>query len=320
MEASKSHKLAEKSERKSGIELLKVAAILLIVLSHTVQTLHWENPYINYRDYVLNLTMATTNLQHLMLAIFQYSGQLGNSIFFVCSTWFLLDRREGRKEKVWFMLLEIWTISIVILVVVYILRAGSIDTKMLLKSLFPTTFSLNWYMTCYLIFYLIHPVLNEIIRKMTQKTLIKASSLLLMLYVGVDFIIPGYFFSSSLIIWVAVYFAAAYMKLYLKDFASSTAANICLLLATLAGQIGIILITNFLGLRISFFADKLLYWNTPHNPFLYLIAIAALNLAQKVHWQNSFVNHISKLSMLVYIIHENIILATYYRPYFVNYI
>lgn len=41
-----------KKERTSGIELIKVFAVLLIVISHVVQTLHIENEYISYSDYI----------------------------------------------------------------------------------------------------------------------------------------------------------------------------------------------------------------------------------------------------------------------------
>lgn len=140
------------AERNSGIELLKIFAILLIILSHVTLTLGSKNVLIEYQDYALDLGIATTNPQQLVLVILEYSGMLGNAIFFICSAWFLLDRKTINKEKWWFMLLEIWSVSIVILVVVNILRTGNIAAKLMIKSLFPTTFSLNWYMTCYLLF------------------------------------------------------------------------------------------------------------------------------------------------------------------------
>ena len=39
--------------RRSGIELLKIVAILLIVISHATQTLSDQNIFISYQDYVL---------------------------------------------------------------------------------------------------------------------------------------------------------------------------------------------------------------------------------------------------------------------------
>jgi hypothetical protein len=37
-------------------------------------------------------------------------------------------------------------------------------------------------------------------------------------------------------------------------------------------------------------------------------------------FKSRFINYISSLSLLVYIIHENIILRNYYRPFFINWL
>ena len=77
--------------RDSGVELLKIIAVILIVISHVVLTLITENEYIPYSDYLLDCTHATTNVTVLLLAVMRHFGALGNWIFFVASAWFLLD-------------------------------------------------------------------------------------------------------------------------------------------------------------------------------------------------------------------------------------
>lgn len=313
-----------KNERNSGIELLKVISIFLIVLNHVVQTLSQGNKYIDFQDYVVNISRSTTEAQILLLAILRYSGCFGNLIFFVCSAWFLLEKKDADKKKWWFMLLEIWTISAIITVVTYILRAGggeNFDATILKMSLFPTTYATNWYMTCYLLFYPIHPTLNKIISDMSQKTLLKTATLLFVLYFIINFFTESsLFFASALIEWITIYFVVAYIKKYLKDFFSNTMANVSLLLNALMAHVGIILAINFLGLSINRYSNKLMYWKKDANLFLFLAAVALVNLMQKVKWKNALINHVSKLSMLIYIIHENIILRTYYRPWLINYI
>lgn len=308
-----------KPERNSGIELLKVVAIFLVVMSHVIQTLHSENTYFGCQDYVLPLDRATKDFRLLVLGILQCAGALGNSIFFVCSAWFLLDSKRVDAKKWWFLLLEIWIVSVVILIVAYAVRGGNINTDILLHSLLPNTLSANWYMTCYLLFYLVHPALNGMISRMNHRTLLKVTSILAILYI-LQRVALNPLFSSPLAVWIVIYFAMAYMKRYLKHFSSGFRVNLCLLLAGLAGNIGVVCLTNFLGLRIGFFSNKLLIWNASENPFIILMAITLLNLMRRVNWQNSFVNHISRLSMLVYITHENLILRTYYRPYLFKYV
>ena len=169
--------------RNSSIELYKIIAILMITICHVTITIgRLENPYIDFHDYVINIENATTDPSILGLVFLRYLGQIGNNIFFVCSAWFLLDSKKVNVKKWFFMLTEVWTISVAILLIVEILRKGAVSPKLVIASIFPTTFGNNWYMTCYLLFYLIHPALNKIIHSFSKQQLLRAASVLAFLY------------------------------------------------------------------------------------------------------------------------------------------
>lgn len=112
----------------------------------------------------------------------------------------------------------------------------------------------------------------------------------------------------------------AYVKIYLKDIASDKKVNIIFLCAGILGNLSAVLVTNFLGLRMGSFADKLLKWDNFCNPFIIIFVIALFNLMRSVNFKNHFINYVSSLSLLIYIIHENIILRQYYRPLLFVYI
>ena len=306
---------ADKSRmRDSGVELLKIIAIILIVISHVVLTLTTENEYIPYNDYLLDCTHATTNGTVLLLAVIRHFGALGNWIFFVASAWFLLDSTKASGKKIMEMLLDIWVISVLFLGITLLLR-GEVSGKLFLFSLLPTTFENNWYLTCYLLFYPLHPYLNRLIAAMTQKEHLKMISVLTVLYIGFNFIKGRFFFPNMLLLWSSVYLILAYIKRYCIGVYSSAKVNGILLLCGAAGAVGIVLLTDLLGLKLAALSDQLLRWVSNFNPFLILIAIAAFGLARKNHFKNKNVNHIAKCAMLIYIIHENILLRTYVRPY-----
>ena len=66
--------------RRSNIELLKIIAVFLIVLSHCI-------PYevlINCPIF-FDITQCSEDVSHLFLVFFRYLGQIGNAIFVVCS-------------------------------------------------------------------------------------------------------------------------------------------------------------------------------------------------------------------------------------------
>lgn len=311
---------SEQTDRDSGIELLKIIAIFIIVISHVVQTLTSQSLEINYQNYVIDISKATTDIQTIVLLIIRHFGSLGNSLFFICSAWFLIESSQYKKNKWFHMFIEIWSVSIIILVVTYILLQGNLSLKNVIKSMFPTLFANNWYMTCYLLFYPIHPILNGVIERMSQKQLFRSAGVLTFLYIFLDFIRYDWFFPSSLILWITIYFMIAYMRKYLILYADNVKLNVVLFGLNAIAFVGMIFFTEFAGLRISFLNEKMMHWASNCNPFLIFIAISMFNIARNIHFKNAFVNKIASLSLLIYIIHENLILRTYFRPAMWNYI
>lgn len=279
-----------------------------------------ENLEISYQGYVVDVSNATTDIQHIVLLIFRHFGVLGNSIFFIASAWFLLKSNRYKKKKCFFMILEIWTVSIIILIVTYVILQGNISAKIVLESLFPTTFANNWYMTCYLLFYAIHPLLNKIIRGMNQAQVFRCASVLSILYIFIDFIAGELFFPSLLILWVTIYFIIAYIQIYASGYANSIKSNLVLLLLSIICFIASVLLLEVGGLHISFLSNKMMHWINNCNPFLIAMSVALFNIARSVCFKNKFINYISSLSLLIYIIHENLILRTYFRPAMWNYV
>lgn len=308
--------MIQKSERRSGIELLKIFAIFLIIVNHVVQTLCEPNEYIPYQDYLLNIENPTGSAVIVVLAILRYSGSLGNTLFFVCSAWFLLDKEVSNKRKLYFMAADLWVFSILFLLVTLIMSGGRIAPQLIVKSVFPVIFSSNWYVTCYILFSLICPFLNWIITKMTQVQLLESSIFGGVLYLLMNWIKTDLFFSSSLILWVTLYFIMAYAKNYMSNFFANIRINIILILIGLFGNCGVILLTNFIG----YHGLKLTYWNNLCNPLLVMAAMGLVHIAYRAEFKNKFINYISSASLLIYIIHENILVRTYCRPAIWQYI
>lgn len=89
----------DRQTRDSGIELLKIFAIFVIVINHTVQSLTNEAYNIPNNGFVIDISRATTNIQCILLQIFRHFGVLGNSVFFICSAWFLLKSKIGIRKN-----------------------------------------------------------------------------------------------------------------------------------------------------------------------------------------------------------------------------
>ncbi len=267
-----------------------------------------------------DLRMATLDIQQFTIVLFRYFGHLGNLLFFVASAWFLLDSDKWSKKKELSLATDVWIVSVIILAVMLIAQVN-ISGKNIVNSLFPNTFANNWYLTCYLLFYPIHVFLNRIIKQIDKNSLLRLCLVSGFLYIGINGIaVFNLFFPSFLILWVVIYLIIAYGKLYLPQLMNSKKANVILLITGLVINTLLVVLINFLGLHIEAFSDNLLRWNVLSNPFLISAAIGAFNLARQYTFHNKFINYVSGLSLLIYIIHENILVRTHLRPAIWQYI
>lgn len=150
----------------------------------------------------------------------------------------------------------------------------------------------------------------------------KVNVFFIIIYCLIGWILGGksYYYYNNLLGFIIIYFIVAYDKLYLKKFSKSKRVNINLLIISLVMFIGLLLITNILGLKIDFLKDQMLHWNNINNIFGILIGIALLNLFGNSYFENKFINYISSLSLLFYIIHENSLFRSYIKPIFYQHV
>lgn len=306
-----------KKERESGIELYKVIAIFLIVLSHVIQTLTEPNYVLGIGEGTfINIATATTNLNVLLLAVFRICGALGNNMFFICSAWFLVNSKKMSLKKVVHMILDVWIINMIVLIA---LRSIGVQLQIsdTVKTFFPTTFANNWYITCYLLFYMIHPFLNRMLDQMSINEHLAFATILFVIY----FIIPvlpleeiNLFFANEFVIFLATYVIVSFIKIYKNEWTENLKFNECILFVSIISYVVLILCVDFLGLRANYFLNRLVRWNMNNSLFMFLIAFSSFNIMKKKKFINRSINYLSSLSLLVYIFHENLAFRRYLRP------
>ena len=294
------------SKRDSGVELLRIIAMFLIVLSHVTQTANSIIP--------IDIGIATHQMTHFVLSFFRMLGALGNMIFFIISAWFLLDSKEVKIQKIQFILVTVWIVSIVYLTAFLVFYKGHISPSYIIKSLFPNFFANNWFLTCYMLFYPIHTLLNTLIKASSQQKLLKMCVSLFILYVLCNTIRAKTFFPSLLILWVTLYLIIGYMKFYLHNLSNNKIFNFYFLCGSIAGILTFTYLTNLLGLHFGVLRDKVLYWGTNYSVFWVLSAITLLNLFRTIQLRSELINKLASYMLLVYLVHENLLLRKYIRP------
>ena len=291
--------------RNSGVELLKIIAIFLIVISHFTNTIGKD----------IFLENSTTNIQVLVLMLMKQAGNLGNNVFFVCSAWFLVGKKATARKKAFSLLCTVWSISVLMLCLYLIIHPSYLTIKDIIRQIFPTCFENNWYMTCYIIFLFIYPWLNELMEITNQKQLLRITLFTSSLWIIANYLINSWFFPSILILWVTIYFLISYLKLYCCKIMSNIKFGIILLTVGIIGSVAQIVVTNYVGLYlINAFSNKVLHWSSNCCPFFIMIAIGSVIIVQKSNYKVKFINCISGLSMYVYLFHENYLFRTYTRP------
>lgn len=121
--------LARLENRKSGIELLKIVAMFMIVMSHVVQTVGSKCTYIDSTAYVLDLTSSTNNLQLLLMSTIRYFGAFGDWVFFICSAWFWIESDNVHLNKLLHIIVEVWSFSVAALFLTNFVRGGKQRTN-----------------------------------------------------------------------------------------------------------------------------------------------------------------------------------------------
>ncbi len=299
---------AEKAKRNSGIELLKIIAVIMITFAHFL-------PYYGNSSWpsYINMNKTTESFQRLILVFFLYWGQLGNGIFIICSSYFLLDSKKVKANKVLYILADCAFFSIAWLIV-FLLCGYKFPTSTIIAQIFPVTFAQCWFITCYIVFYLIHPLLAAAANSMTQKGHAAVVILSFLMYGVVHLILGNKYYYSHLLGFCVLFMATAYVKKYLTEFSKSKKANA---IGVIIGFVGIflsIIITNWLGLRFGISQDRLERWNFFINPLVVLFGICALNLFKNLKFESNFVNIVSSASLLVYIFSENILFRRNFKP------
>lgn len=308
--------MAEASKRRnSSIELLRIIAIILIIFSHAV-------PYGNFNNYVgfIDLNNVSTDINNLILVFFRHVGNIGNCIFIICSSYFLLDSKKVNKKKILRLVIDSFIISVTIFALILIFGNYNMSLKEIIKSFFPITFNVNWFLTCYILFYMIHPFINNAIEKLDKRKLLMTNIILLVLYSILNTIKSDLFYYNSLIGFVVIYFAIAYMKKYMNNFSKNKKMNIIVCCLAIIALIISIIVINFAGLRIGMLSNKLLIMNSFTNPLIILISFTLFNIFKQKEFYNNAINYLSSLSLLIYLIHANQFLGGYLKGNYFDYV
>lgn len=290
-----------KKNRNSNLEFLRIIAMFFIVAHH------WS-----VHGFGFNLPVST-NL--VIVNFFALLGKIGVCIFILISSYFMINSNFTLRK---FLNLEgevyFYSIMFLIIFTLFITPVNNINTKIILKSLFPLGCNAYWFYTDYIILMIISPFLNKFIHSISTKDYLK----LMIILIGIWSIYPtifGKYFGFNDMIWfIVLYVLGGFIRLHISVNKINIwrLSYICILFLALMSILYIS--TNFIGILTQ---NKLIFdfsknFIKSQNLFVLIISLLLfLIFLGRKEFNNKYINVIAGSSFGVYLIHDNIIVRSF---------
>lgn len=284
------------TKRNTNIEILRIIAILLIVISH--YSVH----------NVTNVNELSFSINKILLQMMTL-GNIGSELFMLITGYYLINSSKIKLSKLFRLWLQIIFYSVGVYILFVLLDLEPFSYTTFIKNFFPITFNEYWFASVYFIVYLFHPYINTMLKNLTQKDFIKLISLSLLIFSILNFITGQQYYFNELIQLIIIYVIGTYYgkydDIYLDENKSKKLLIICLLILTLS-TIGLEFLNNKVSIK---FID---YLYSRNSLIVVMISISLFNIFKnKKEFSNKFINSLSSCTFGVYLLTETPILKNY---------
>ncbi len=285
---------SNKVERQSGLELLRIFAMLFIIIHHIIYHFDFEFSY--PLKYVANILSGW--------------GKLGSNIFVFISAYFLVDKKF-KLSRVLNIIIQALFYSIVIYLIFLIAGGESFNSTSFFNNIFPIYTGKWWFITVYIIFLFLLPIFNSFIHNISRNLHNTICFVLIFLFSVmplVSFLFTGKYrinlYLNDVFWFITLYFIVSYIKFY--NIKIQKKFLILALILFWAVQ-------NALGMIFNF-TTKYMY--SFENMILTIILFL---LFKDLKFKSKFVNTVASTTFGIYLIHDNDYIEglwQYIVPYF----
>ncbi|MBR3329551.1 acyltransferase [Candidatus Saccharibacteria bacterium] len=291
--------------RQSGLELLRIIAMIFIVASHLSQRGNWSwiitDIPLSFNQFFMNIVICF--------------GQVGVAIFFTITGYFLYNSKNYNWKRIFKILRPTWFYSFTFLFLALLFFPSLINFSLPLNQstahlIFPVTTNAYWFISAYISLYLLLPYLKIWLDNLNSKKLLR-----LILIVAGIFIIPNflsYFVAdtSSFILAIpsAIFYTIVGYTIHRYKNNLLQLKNNKLLLISLSG----IILYVISSLLIHFATTRLNYTNINNNILIdtmslpcMLTSVPLVIFFSRLKFINKFINYIAGLVFGIYLVHSN---------------
>ncbi len=187
--------------RESNIEWLRILAMLMIVLSHSIA---------HSRQGLSNPQNTGNGISQLLCL---FGGAIADNIFFFISGYFSVGKKLNIK-RIGNLYLALWTYSVIIAGGLICCKLIPFSTKTIVNAITPFSSGLYWFITVYLIISVISPALQTFATQVDRR-IFRNLLILLFIFWVLPFPIPNRPVQFSNLGWgIFIYLLAAYLRKY----------------------------------------------------------------------------------------------------------
>jgi len=187
------------NNRIVSLDLLKITAMFLIVLQHTL-------------DFVGFLSISNFNTKYFPIYFFEAFSIVAVNIF-VLITGFFLIKQNFKWQKIFNLLFEIAAFSWIILLISKLFGIQNLSPNTTFNFIFPTYYGLYWFISSYVILYFLFPFINKFIYALNSKQLKTFA-----IFTFTICCLWKYNFDCKSVFWlITVYFWGACIRLFIYE-------------------------------------------------------------------------------------------------------
>lgn len=280
-----------RSQRNSGIELLRIISMCIIVLHH----------FSVHGGFAYETTQLSVNR---LWTQFISLGSVGVNIFILISGYFLIDSKGVKLEKLVKLWLQMFFYSTVLYLLLCVFGKAAFSPSTLLSACFPFIGKKWWFASAYMLLYLMHPFLNQFIRTASKRMYLSCLAVMTVLWCVIPTFTNNPVGSNDLIWLVYVYLLASWIKKYCHIKAESRRRIVLVGVAALLLLFLSTVVIDVVGLKIAAIGRVGTLFYLKHSLLVVVLALCFFLYAISCKpFYSRTVNFVAKTTSGIYLIH-----------------
>lgn len=282
------------SKRNTNVEILRIFAMFLIVLSH----------------YVVHSGVINTELPLGFSRFLFEVGSLGNIgviLFVLITGYYSIGKSNPFKlKKLMSIICQVLFYSMTFYSLFCALGMEHFSAVEFIRNLFPITFKQYWFVTVFVVLYIMAPYINILLNNLSRKRHLQLLAISLVLFSVFPTLTAQSFYGNELIQFILFYSVGAYLRKYKDNFFYNRKNAWFMLIGCSLIIVASIIVFDLLGTHWAIFGKYSKYLLNRNSIVSIMLSISLFSLfIKKKPFTNNIINKVAGCAFGVYIISDN---------------